>query len=163
MSSRVQLTQLAAPRMSPRKSPRGRERGRAGLQIRGSKFQSLNSNSRELELTNLLGLVLGRIEAKFCKWILVGKLSPRSTQCTPLHRSLISIFSLKIAVLQSGMASTRRLTSIPKTNNNESALNHHHEDITRSKIPKPEAWGKRSVNYTRKEGSSTLNNPSDYR
>ena len=41
--------------------------GYAGLQIRGSKFQSLNSNSRELELTNLLGLVLGCIEAKFCK------------------------------------------------------------------------------------------------
>ena len=39
----------------------------AGLQIRGSKFQSSNSNSRELELTNLLGLVLGCIEAKFCK------------------------------------------------------------------------------------------------
>ena len=38
-----------------------------GLQIRGSKFQSSNSNSRELELTNLLGLVLGCIEAKFCK------------------------------------------------------------------------------------------------
>ena len=28
---------------------------------------------------------------------LVGKLSPRSTQCTPLHRSLSSIFSSKIA------------------------------------------------------------------
>ena len=26
-----------------------------------------------------------------------GKLSPRSTRCTPLHRSLISIFSSKIA------------------------------------------------------------------
>ena len=39
----------------------------AGLQIRGSKFQSSNSNFRELELTNLLGLVLGCIEAKFCK------------------------------------------------------------------------------------------------
>ena len=38
-----------------------------GLQIRGSKFQSLNSNCRELELTNLLGLVLGCLEAKFCK------------------------------------------------------------------------------------------------
>ena len=38
-----------------------------GLQIRGLKFQSSNSNSRELELTNLLGLVLGCIEAKFCK------------------------------------------------------------------------------------------------
>ena len=31
--------------------------------------------------------------------LLVGKLSPRSTQCTPLHRSLISIFSSKIAKL----------------------------------------------------------------
>ena len=31
----------------------------AGLQIRGSKFRSSNSNSRELELTNLLRLVLG--------------------------------------------------------------------------------------------------------
>ena len=39
----------------------------AGLQIRGSKFQSLDPNSRELELTNLLGLILGCIEAKFCK------------------------------------------------------------------------------------------------
>ena len=55
----------------------------------------------------------GCIEAKFCKLILVGiriylkrrlrkngrigKLSPRSTQCTPLHRSQISEFSLKIA------------------------------------------------------------------
>ena len=38
-----------------------------GLQIRGSKFQSSNSNFRELELTNLLRLFLGCIEAKFCK------------------------------------------------------------------------------------------------
>ena len=46
-------------------------------------------------------LVIGCIEAKFCKKICVGigKLSPRSTQCTPLHRSLISIFSSKIAKL----------------------------------------------------------------
>ena len=35
----------------------------AGLQISGSKFQSLNSNFRELELTNFTGLVLGCIEA----------------------------------------------------------------------------------------------------
>ena len=27
-----------------------------------------------------------KIEAKFCKEICVGKLSPRSTKCTPLHR-----------------------------------------------------------------------------
>ena len=39
----------------------------AGLQISGLKFQSLNSNARELELTNLLGLVLGCIEANICK------------------------------------------------------------------------------------------------
>ena len=50
-----------------------------------------------LKIKKLNRLVLGCIEAKFCKQILVGKLSPRSTQCTPLHRSLISIFSLKIA------------------------------------------------------------------
>ena len=43
------------------------------------------------------GRVLFCIDAKFCKKIRVGKLSPRSTQCTPLHRSLISIFSSKIA------------------------------------------------------------------
>ena len=37
------------------------------------------------------------MEAKFCKQICVWKLSPRSTQCTPLHLSLISKFSLKTA------------------------------------------------------------------
>ena len=47
--------------------------------------------------SNFTGLVLGCIEAKFCKSTfvgisylfekkIVGKLSPRSTQCTPLHR-----------------------------------------------------------------------------
>ena len=53
---------------------------------------------------NLEGLVLGCIDADFCKLIRVGKLSPRSTQCTPLHRfgielhrSLSSKSSLKIA------------------------------------------------------------------
>ena len=39
------------------------------------------------------GLVLGCIEAKFCKKICVWKLSPRATQCTPLHSSAISILS----------------------------------------------------------------------
>ena len=53
-------------------------------------FKSLNSNFRELELANLLGLVLGCIAAKLWKYILVGKLSPRSTQCTPLHSSKIT-------------------------------------------------------------------------
>ena len=33
------------------------------------------------------GLVLGCIEAKFCNKVCVGKLSPKSTKCTPLHRS----------------------------------------------------------------------------
>ena len=42
-------------------------------------------------------LVLCCIEAKFCKKICVGKLLRRSTKCTPLHRSLITFFSLKVA------------------------------------------------------------------
>ena len=45
---------------------------------------------------NFEGLVLGCIDPDFCKYILVGKLSPRSTQCTPLHRSSISKFQPKI-------------------------------------------------------------------
>ena len=39
------------------------------------------------ERANLKGLVNGCIEANFCNKICVGKLSPRSTQCNPLHRS----------------------------------------------------------------------------
>ena len=52
-----------------------------------------------LDRANFTGLVLGCIEAKVCKKICVGigKLSPRSTQCTPLHRSQCSKFSSKIA------------------------------------------------------------------
>ena len=41
---------------------------------------------------NLTGLVLGCIEAKICNKMCVWKLSPRSTQCTPLHSSVISFF-----------------------------------------------------------------------
>ena len=37
-----------------------------GLQISGLKFQCLNSNSQELELSNFTGLVLGCIKAKIC-------------------------------------------------------------------------------------------------
>ena len=44
------------------------------------------------ERANFAELVLGCIEADFCNQILVGKLSPRSTKCTPLHRSPLSIF-----------------------------------------------------------------------
>ena len=54
-------------------------------------------NNIECFPPNFEGLVLGCIDADFCKQILVGKPSPRSTQCIPLHRSLISIFSSKIA------------------------------------------------------------------
>ena len=48
-------------------------------------------------LPDLAVLVIGCIEAKICKKICVGKLSPRSTQSTPLYRSLISKFWLEIA------------------------------------------------------------------
>ena len=37
------------------------------------------------------------LEGSFERLYRSGKLSPRSTQCTPLHRSLISKFPLKIA------------------------------------------------------------------
>merc|ERR1719161_2828280 len=66
-------------------------RGRAGLQEARYVIESVICDP------NFEGLVLGCIEADFCNQILVGKLSPRSTQCTPLHRSLISKISLKIA------------------------------------------------------------------
>ena len=47
---------------------------------------------------NLTRLVFRCIEAKFCKKVLVGQLSPRSTQCTPLHRyHQSSIFCSKLA------------------------------------------------------------------
>ena len=42
-------------------------------------------------------LVIGCIETNICTEICVGKLSPRTTLCSPLHRSLISKFSLEIA------------------------------------------------------------------
>ena len=61
----------------PRRGTRGRVCGRRGGEARGA---------------NLTGLVLGCIEAKFCNKICVWKLSPRSTQCTPLHSSVISFF-----------------------------------------------------------------------
>ena len=60
-------------------------------------ISNFNFKFRRARNYEVIGLVLGCIEATFCKEILVVKLSPRSTQCTPLHRSLISIFSWKIA------------------------------------------------------------------
>ena len=50
----------------------------------------IQSSADGEDRANLTGLVLGCIEAKFCKKICVGKLSPRSTQCTPLHSFAIS-------------------------------------------------------------------------
>ena len=44
------------------------------------------------ERANFTSLVLLCIKAKFCNKICVGKLSQRSTQCTPLHSCRISIF-----------------------------------------------------------------------
>ena len=41
------------------------------------------------ERVNLTRLVICCIETKFCKKICVGKLSPKSTQCTPFHSSLL--------------------------------------------------------------------------
>jgi len=46
---------------------------------------------RELDGASQM-LVIGCIESTFCKKTCVGKLSPRSTQCTPLHRSPFSLF-----------------------------------------------------------------------
>ena len=66
------------------------------------------------ERANFTGLVLLCIEAKFCNKICVGKLSPRSTQCTPLHRSLISKISLKIAEFFAVFSKISRIISLPQ-------------------------------------------------
>ena len=70
----------------PGKKPRTQEsRGRDGdADDRWS--QHTPGRSVRGERANFTRLVLGCIEAKFFRSILVGKLSPRSTQCTPLHR-----------------------------------------------------------------------------
>ena len=57
----------------------------------GQKF--LSENGADRLAANLRGLVLGCIETNFCKKICVRKLSPRSTQCTPLHCSKITFCS----------------------------------------------------------------------
>ena len=64
---------------------------RVAAQLRGHD-EAVTADHR-LDRANLTGLVLGCIEAKFCKKICVGKLSPRFTQCTPLHSSVIAILS----------------------------------------------------------------------
>ena len=50
-------------------------------------FSMLGLTQLSNYLANFEGLVLGCIEVKVCKKICVGKLLPRSTKCTPLHRS----------------------------------------------------------------------------
>ena len=61
---------------------------------------------------NLTGLVLGCIEAKFCNKICVGKLSPRSTQCTPLHSSVISFFCQHFAKFLQDFANFYKISKI---------------------------------------------------
>ena len=79
------------------------EAGRADAAARVARWSRPTTGSPRIRLrtpldrANFRGLVLGCIEAKFCKKICVGKLSPRSTQCTPLHRSQCSKFRSKIA------------------------------------------------------------------
>ena len=53
------------------------------------------------ERANFAELVLGFIEADFCNQIFVGKLSPRSTQWTPLYISQISIGCQNVPIVSS--------------------------------------------------------------
>ena len=64
----------------------------ARVRLFDTELVGLPGGSVRRERANLKGLVNGCIEAKFCNKICVGKLSPRCTQCTPLHRSLSSNF-----------------------------------------------------------------------
>ena len=68
-----------------RRSRQARRAFRSGCPRNPSPGESVRG-----ERANLNGLVLGCIDAKFCNKICFEKLSPRSTQCTPLHRSLTS-------------------------------------------------------------------------
>ena len=70
--------------------------GQVGLQ-EDELLMDLGRTDAERNAANFVGLVLGCIEATVCKKLCVGKLSPRSTQCTPLHSSVIAIFCQKIA------------------------------------------------------------------
>ena len=108
----------AAIAASPAASPasRGKARGERPRRGRPRRSEELGSQgpvrkgrsiggsplaAASLGRANLAGLVLGCIEAKFCKKICVGKLSPRFTQCTPLHRSLSSNFCSELQILKS--------------------------------------------------------------
>ena len=92
--------------------------------IAKARFRGLRQEMREASLgrrkaallgrANLPGLVLGCIEAKFCKKICVWKLSPRSTQCTPLHSSAISIFCQNFAKSFAEFCKSRQLAKNSK-------------------------------------------------
>ena len=65
---------------------------------------------------NFERLVLGCIDADFCKEIVVGKLSPRSTQCIRLHRSSISKFQPKLVNIFSRMKNEFPIFSFAASN-----------------------------------------------
>ena len=81
------------------RSPRRRAGAAAqrGIEALVEKFDIEPYSDFSAKWSNFIGLSLFSTDAKFCKKICVWKLSPRSTQCTPLHSSAISIFCLKIA------------------------------------------------------------------
>ena len=61
------------------------------------KFMKSDSHPQPKSLQTLQRSFSAVSKRKFCKKICVGKLSPRSTQCTPLHCSKITFFSKKNA------------------------------------------------------------------
>ena len=68
--------------------PKAPVRESVGLvQVREQLPLAVPGGSVRGERANFTGPVIGCVEAKFCKKISVAKLSPRSTQCTPLHHS----------------------------------------------------------------------------
>ena len=82
----------------PRPRPSSSRRPARGRRARSlvERFDIEPYSDFSAKWSNYIGLVLFCIDAKFCKKICVWKLSPRSTQCTPLHISAISIFCKKL-------------------------------------------------------------------
>ena len=95
-SSRKMNKSTGSAKKTRRTQTNAEERLRAQDRFTSLSASCLITTENDFWTRNLTRLVLCSIEAKFCNKMCVGKLSPRSTQCTPLHRSLISIFSLKI-------------------------------------------------------------------
>ena len=69
-----------------------------------------SNRSRCIQTANFTGLVLGCIEANFCKKILVGKLSPRSTQCTVSKPIFASKYSLDLETSRRDLHNARLCT-----------------------------------------------------